>query len=154
MKSIASAVVGQLLGEDWRDRAKLEACAFVDDDSFKFFRDGRLIGSLRLWPKTAGEYYLSCMAVERMYQNSGVGHAMLGFVFDALPDAQVLSLHSEAHSFYHRIGGQRKGFEFRIRRSDFRPAKLKFREIGMDLAKTYASKPVDFIHKRFDRGGH
>lgn len=100
--------------------------------SFWFFRGGQPAGFIRkvshYYQDPEDTAYVVGFGVKSSLQGSGIGRAMLGFVFEKLPFTK-LSLLSGAHAFYHKVGGSRKGIKFIIDKERFKPSKWKFKEM-------------------------
>lgn len=134
--------------KEFHQNAKLEA--FYDPRApieFLFFRNGIYSGIIRT-VKPNG--LLTGFGVRRSLQGTGLGKAMLHYVFEktGLP---ALKLASAAHSFYHKVGGERHRMDFIIKREKLKPSQFKFNDIDQESARKYLNKqdaPLDTYPSR------
>ncbi len=121
---------------EWHSHAKLEAVAwpcFTDSLTFEFFRNGMLVGQVL---RVTDDGYVNAFGVTRSLQGTGLGHAMLDFIFQKT-GLQQLTLHSSANAFYHKVGGRRHGNMFTLDKANFKPSTWKFTEIDTDRSQDY-----------------
>lgn len=120
---------------EWHRRATLEACK--TGMKFLFFRNKEFIGEISLDPGRN--------RVKRSLQGTGIGHAMIQFMFDSTPGMPTLTLEADAPAFYHRIGGTRiRGTRrmFLLDRRKIKPSKWRFQPISREIADEYMKNHV------------
>ncbi len=120
---------------EWHAKAKLEATV----NPFFFFRNGVWVGVIQgLSFEPEDTAYLSGMVVKSSFRGTGIGRAMIGFLFQKMPGLQNIELHNwrGSRQFYYAIGGRpihgyRPGGEkIRITRSNFKPSPFQFNEVS------------------------
>ena len=135
------SIIQEILNE-WHNSAKLEAHCEWDENfelwSFLFYRNGRLAGQIRSISPDDG--YIIGFGVQRSLQGTGIGKAMLNYVFEKT-NLPFVTLHSSANQFYHKIGGDRKGSQFIIRREKIKPSSIKFQDIDKNKSDGYYNNP-------------
>jgi GNAT superfamily N-acetyltransferase len=149
---VAESIVEALL-EGFHDRAKMQAVMADRGDErlrFSFYRNGKEAGEiLEVRPYKDGAYLMG-MAVGREFRNSGIGRAMIQFVFDNTSYTK-LHLSSAAHGFYQSIGGRRKGqYDFVIDKQEFKPSSTRFVAVPQSAISSKASEhKIDSVYKRY-----
>lgn len=130
------------MDEGFHDKAKLEAFYYTADAgwAFWFFRNGLPAGEIQL---VAKDSRMLGFGVQRSLQGTGLGKAMLKYAFEKT-GLDKLTFDSEAHAFYHKIGGERQKSgqrpNFILLRSKLKDTPVRFRDIDKTTALKYLMK--------------
>lgn len=129
------------LDEGFHDKSNLEAFYYVNPSGsfvFWFFRNGQPAGEIQ---GISSDGKMMGFGVQRSLQGTGIGRAMLKYAFEKTGLAQF-HFWSGAHSFYHKIGGKRKGTDFTLDKDKFKSTPLSFKDIDKNTALRYLEKEM------------